>query len=390
MASFIQGDYEYVTYSSTDNVSVGAVNRHKTTYNNIPSQVQHNGITYVVTDMNHCFTDCGNLVSPPEIPNTITNMNFAFENCSSLTTFPIIPPSVKEMQACFKGCWKVNGHVTIPQGVTDLYSCFEECKLLTTAPKIPSNVRGVTRLFYGCTSLIGDVFIMGDNITVYTYCFYDTINPITLYTYSSNANNIRNTANNSNITLAHINIVPLSSKTQNGGTRVDMLLDCTYGKYIANIGSNMTLYDMGDNPIQIGDSVEQPSLLRCYGVYNVGDILQVPTTNLIISIRTISPSYNAVTIGAPSTATPSAIKQQGESNPISPRIDVTNVRFNPETTNLPYNVGEIVGVNTTTMTKSQTNVDGDIKHIVAHADNVMIDANTSLQDWITEQYSYLT
>ena len=172
------------------------------------------------------------------------------------------------------------------------------------------------------------------------------------------------------------------------GIRIDMLVDCRLSGDIINIlpSSMKALYHMDSTQIVLPYTPPK-GFIQCYGILDANN--PSPQSNLWLSL--VNPvGGRQYYVGYPSTATPTQIKQQGETDPISPRIDVTNVRFNPETTNLPYNVGDIVGINTTTMTKSQTNVDGDIKHIVTHADNVMIDANTTLQDWITEQYSYLT
>lgn len=339
------GDYRYYTQGGY-NAYVTVKNRTKTSYENPLSVVTYGGETYYVRFMENCFMDCVNMIHPPEIPQGISDMGYAFANCTSLVEAPVIPSSVSNLSACF----------------------------------------------LNCTSLSGDVVVLGNSFsnTYIDWMFEDTILPITLYTYSDKSSYMAATANNSNVTASHISILPISSVSikHNGKqrTRVDMVLDCTYGKYI--VSNNGTLYNMNGDELQTGESVEQPSTLRCYGIY---DTPQVPNSNMTISVKTISPNTNTAFVGQPSTATLAQIKQAGLTDPISPTIDVTNIRFNPEATGLnKYNVGDVIGITTTSMGKAQTNVDGDIKHVITHASNVKVSDTQTLQDWITEQYNNLT
>ena len=146
---------------------------------------------------------------------------------------------------------------------------------------------------------------------------------------------------------------------------------------------------MGDIRVALpNQSIKLP--LRCYMI--IDNVLpQVPSSNMVVWVGFAGDYTTNGKIGSPSTATPAQIKQAGLTDPISPTIDVTNIRFNPEATGLnKYNVGDVIGVTTTDMGKAQTNVEGDIKHVITHASNVRINDTTTLQDWITEQYNNLT
>lgn len=182
-------------------------------------------------------------------------------------------------------------------------------------------------------------------------------------------------------------ITPINSNVVNGNIEIDMLVDCVGSNVLNGIRpSNMLLYTNDGTPITFPYSPPQCTM-RCKGVV---PIVRGELPNVIpVAIANETGVYSYVNVNAPSTATPSIMKQNGETTPISPRIDVSNIRFNPQTTDLSYTVGEILGVRTTNMTKAQTNVDGDVKHIVTHADNVKVNDTTTLQDWITEQYNYL-
>lgn len=371
MATFVIGDYKYTTTGS-NTVAVNVNDRTKSSYEDIPSSVTYGDITYSVTNINTCF-----------------------QGCTSLTQAPVIPSSVTDMYRCFYGCTSLTQAPTIPNSVTDMNSCFYNCASLTQAPVIPNSVTTMEACFRGCTSLIGDIYILKTSyLILYSNMFYNTVLPITLHSYYDGAQTWANTANNGNVTVGGT-ISPTVLNTQfieSKKYRVDMLLDCTNCGSITDIIPNGVLYDMNDNQIQfgVGDN-NYNGLLRCYAIIEATN--QVPNANTSITIKNVAPSssYTSMSVGTPSTATPSVIKQEGETDPISPTIDVTNVRFNPETTGLnKYTVGDVIGVTTTNMTKSQTNVDNDVKHIVTHASNVRINDTITLQDWITEQYNYLT
>lgn len=414
--SIIIGDYRYYSMGG-DNAYVTVVDRTKTEYGTIQQAVQIDGRSYTVRYMDDCFHNCINMIYPPTIPSTITSMPHAFANCtalktppilpssltsmtycfqgcSSLATTPTIPANVLNMMGCFKDCTSLVNVVNIPPNVTSMDYCFDNCKSLQTVPTIPSGVTEFSGCFLNCTSLTGDVrFMCSGNVTV-SSVFAGTTKPIVLYTYASNPSGIKGGA--TNVILAHIDITPLDSKvveyyqdsTTGGKIRIDLLLDCTQGKYIINTYGH-TLYGMDGNPISIGDDVVQPANLRCYII--------VPSTNQIggsavVMIQTMTPIADRATIGVSSIAQPSQIKQQRETEPISSQIDVTNIRFNPKTTALnKYTVGDVIGITTTDMTKVQTNVDADkVKHFITHADNVKVNDGVTLQDWITEQYNNLT
>lgn len=173
------------------------------------------------------------------------------------------------------------------------------------------------------------------------------------------------------------------------GIRVDMLVDCRLSGDIVNMlpSSMKALYYMDNTQIVLPYTPPR-GFIQCYGILDANN--PSPQSNLWLSLAN-PVGWKNVCVGYPSTATPTQIKQEGETNLISPTIDVTNIRFNPETTGInKYTVGDVIGVTTTNMTKSQTNVDNDVKHIVTHASNVRINDTTTLQDWITEQYNNLT
>ena len=372
-----------------------------------------------VTSISHCFEGCISLVTAPVIPNSVTGMGSCFSGCTALTTAPVIPNSVTNMNTCFSGCTALVNAPTIPNGVTNMRYCFARCTSLVNAPVIPSSVNDMYSCFYECTSLSGDVYILRDGVPFYySDCFRNTTQPIILHTYNYDyESGLIATANNNNVTAGAygVGIMVLNTRaltdTENtsydvvGGIRVDMLIDCSQnvGYLIGYSPSYMTLYDMNDNIINFGFGIEHPSYIRCYGVLDNtnNDFPVIPSSSYLvdISVENVAPIYSSYSIELPSTAQSCKIIQDGETDLMSPRVNLQDIRFNPIGTNTNvYNVLDIlrviVGQNipayTGGMNSAQINKEDDIKHYVASADNIMVNETTTLQDYITNLYNSLS
>ena len=108
MADFTIGDYDYTIISGTTNVSMEVHDDTKTSYADPTGTVVYDGVTYTVTSMYECFSECTNLVAPPALSNltAVTNMGECFYKCSSLTTPPDLSnlTLVTDMSYCFTFC----------------------------------------------------------------------------------------------------------------------------------------------------------------------------------------------------------------------------------------------------------------------------------------------
>lgn len=395
MAQFIIGEYIYETHPSSQykTVSVKVHDISKSSYEDIPQSVTYQGDTYYVTDATNCFYKCTSLVQAPVIPNSVTDMFNCFFRCTSLTQAPVIP-----------------------DGVTNMEWCFAYCTSLTTAPVIPDSVTNIKNCFRGCTSLVGDAYILGNPLT--DGVFKDTMLPITVYTFNQTvANSSKLSASNNNVTIqtessqGDVPITILGTRTlteeenitygTDVGIRIDLLADCTDGValtniYINNVAYSNVLYDMDNNLIPLNSKSAPlyipPDYLRCYIIINAPQIVPDKRLNLFIGkVAFMKTNAEDKKVAYPSTATPSQVKQEGQSNLISPQIDIFNISFNPETTKLnEYTIGSLIGVARLDVIRAQTNDlhnQYPIKHIVTHANNVKVSDTQTLQDWITEQYS---
>lgn len=97
MTSYDEDPYETsnisISYSYYNNsgVKAEAVDKTKTTYADIPSTVTNNGVTYTVTSIEGCFSNCSSMTSFPNISNTVINFKSCFVSCSSLSGIFYIP-----------------------------------------------------------------------------------------------------------------------------------------------------------------------------------------------------------------------------------------------------------------------------------------------------------
>lgn len=111
--TYIFGNYKYTYEASNNGWKVKALDKTKTEYGAILSEI------------NGC---------------SVTNMWSTFQNCTSLTTAPAIPDSVTDMQSTFNGCHSLTAAPVIPASVTNMKSTFNETSL-TAAPEIPTGRR---------------------------------------------------------------------------------------------------------------------------------------------------------------------------------------------------------------------------------------------------------
>lgn len=112
-ATFQIGDYWYKSPNddSTVQVWVDADDMDKEYYEEIPTTVTYNNITYTVTSLNNCFAGCTKLKVAPVIPKTITNMTRCFNNCTSLSgDIYIKTTNLSAYGSCFAG---ITNNITI-------------------------------------------------------------------------------------------------------------------------------------------------------------------------------------------------------------------------------------------------------------------------------------
>lgn len=117
----------------------------------IPSEVEYDGITFVVSGIGDVFKDCISLTSVT-IPNTVTWIENSFENCTGLTKVDI-PESVTMLSATFSGCTGLK-EITLPTTLTWIANyTFYNCSSLTSIT-IPEAVTSIgDNAFSGCSGL---------------------------------------------------------------------------------------------------------------------------------------------------------------------------------------------------------------------------------------------
>ena len=214
------GDYKYTYEASNNGWKVAVLDKTKTEYGAILSEI--NGCS--VTNMEFTFTDCTSLTTAPKISDSVTNMEFTFAGCTSLIAVPEIPGSVTNMESTFYGCSSLTAAPEIPGSVTNMGGTFQDCVSLTTAPEIPNSVTNMDNTFYDCTSLTvapeipnsvtkmdmtffrctsltGNV-VINANPTRGSSCFFGTEKPITLSGASNCLAALASTANKGNVTVA--------------------------------------------------------------------------------------------------------------------------------------------------------------------------------------------
>ena len=371
------GDYKYTGYDDAW-ATVKVVDTGKTSYGEILSEVEIEGVECIVTNMEYCFAGCSDMIMSPNIPNTIGAMAFAFSNCISLVTPPPhIPSSVLYMEYCFNNCRAIKGQMFVsnsPKRYSDIfYGAAASGEKLIIRP----------------TSL--DIVSSWQNITVeYNYRRLSTeLDPQILYTFLSSRRltSIENTTYNTT-----------------RGVRVDMLLDCGDSYALTGmIPSNGKLYTIDGT--QITFPYYSPNLLRCYLIYEPSN--QVPANKLTIQIENINTIFNSLQVDLPSTATISQFNHNGTSTTIlAPQINnMTSVRLNLQGYGSFYNINNILMYiyqnvtggtlqtinNTNTAQINVLNEGGglDIKHYVTTADNIQVTTDKTLQDIITECYNAL-
>lgn len=103
-ATFQIGDYWYKSPNDDGTVYAWVDDDTKEYYDEIPTTVTYNNLTYTVNNLNGCFGGCTNLKVAPVIPSTITNMQRCFRGCTSLSgDIYIMTKSIGVYGTCFYG-----------------------------------------------------------------------------------------------------------------------------------------------------------------------------------------------------------------------------------------------------------------------------------------------
>jgi len=152
-------------------------------YTNCTNLVVPPQIPSGATTMVNYFFGCTNLkdISGLSIPNTVASMNSCFKNCTSLANDAVtgltIPSSVTDMESCFNNCTSLTdlSGLAIPAGVTTLKYCFEDCSSLTDVPDLSActNLTDMGSCFSSCTSLTDlSGMTIPDSVTSMWQCFH--------------------------------------------------------------------------------------------------------------------------------------------------------------------------------------------------------------------------
>jgi len=123
-----------------------------------------------ITNMEHMFSNCRNLLCLPDIDNwntnKIINMNSLFRGCESLEYLPDKldwnTSKVTDMSFMFFKCFSLKSLPNISNwdtnNVNDMSYMFDDCKLLKSLPDISNwnteNVNNMRSLFFRCESLL--------------------------------------------------------------------------------------------------------------------------------------------------------------------------------------------------------------------------------------------
>lgn len=114
--------------------------------------------TSAVTDMDHLFFECANLIELPLIDTSnTTDMSVMFQSCSNLVSVPLLNTSkVTTMKSMFSVCEKL---AAVPlfdtSKVASMSYMLSGCVSLTSIPEFDtSKVTNMERMLVGCTNLV--------------------------------------------------------------------------------------------------------------------------------------------------------------------------------------------------------------------------------------------
>lgn len=117
------------------------------------------------------FSECKNLISVHNIPNSVINMAYTFSGCSALKDVERLPSSVVDLTQCFYSCTALEVAPAIPQSVTSISECFLGCTSLRSVGEITAVAGNFDKVFYNCTSL-EIAPILPNTVSSMRYCFY--------------------------------------------------------------------------------------------------------------------------------------------------------------------------------------------------------------------------
>ncbi len=149
---YIHGDYKYTYSNQLGGWSVFAIDKTKSTYGDILSEIKG----FPVVSMYKTFENCINLTYPPAIPESVKNLYATFQGCTSLTDLSdyTIPYGVEDLHCAFKGCESLKYAPKIPDSVINMYGAFMTCRALVEAPELSQNTENLSHAFAECDSLV--------------------------------------------------------------------------------------------------------------------------------------------------------------------------------------------------------------------------------------------
>ena len=111
-----------------------------------------------VQNMTGMFTNCINLKSMPQLPDTAIDLTNAFAGCISLTSLTSIPAGVQSMDGTFGNCEMITGQLTVNCDASSFNGMFSGAALATQV-----NLMGNSQLLdaYANTNDSGNIYVNG-------------------------------------------------------------------------------------------------------------------------------------------------------------------------------------------------------------------------------------
>ena len=256
-----QGKTLYYNITSSNTVEVTSV-IHVSGNIVIPSSVEYNNETYIVTSIgNYAFSSCSNLTSIT-IPNTVISIGVsAFGSCRALRSITI-PNSITSIGgSAFSSCSSLTS-IIIPNSITSINNdLFNGCSSLISVT-IPNSVTSIgSSAFNGCSSLIS--VTIPNSVTSIGYQAFRDCSSLTSVTIPNSVTSIGSWAFNNCRSLTTINFDAVNCSDFNSNADYQFK-DCPITTiiignsvqripaYFAENLNYLTLVDIGSNVTSIG------------------------------------------------------------------------------------------------------------------------------------------